>query len=141
LSVIIDRPLADVWRYVEQVERHTEWMSDAVSITLDGERTRGVGTTFECLTKVGPFRVVDRMTVTEWEPEKVMTIEHRGFVTGRGRFTLVPRSNDRTEFLWSEQLSFPWWMGGRAGVIAAKPVLRSIWRRNLLRLKQRVEES
>ncbi len=68
-----------------------------------------------------------------------MGIEHRGLVTGRGRFTLRRRRGDRTQFTWTERLTFPWWMGGAVGAFAAKPVLRAIWRRNLRRLKTIVE--
>ena len=31
---------------------------------------------------------------------------------GRGRFTLRRRPHGRTRFTWTEQLTFPWWMGG-----------------------------
>jgi hypothetical protein len=139
VGVTIDAPPAEVWRVVEPIERHVEWMADAVAITFTGMQTRGVGTTFDCLTKVGPFRLVDRMAITEWTPRKAMGIDHRGVVTGRGRFTLRRRRRDRTRFTWSEQLRFPWWMAGPLGVFAAQPVLRALWRRNLRRLKQLVE--
>jgi len=81
----------------------------------------------------------DRMTVTEWAPGRAMGIEHRGAVTGRGRFTLRRRPRGRTRFTWTERLEFPWWMGGPVGVLAARPVLRAVWRRNLRRLKRLVE--
>ena len=75
---------------IEPIERHVDWMADAESITFTSTTQRGVGTRFDCLTRVGPFRTTDRMTVTEWEPGRAMGIEHRGVVTGRGRFTLAP---------------------------------------------------
>jgi uncharacterized protein YndB with AHSA1/START domain len=139
VGVAIDAPPEHVWRAVEPIESHVEWMADAESITFTGARTRGVGTTFDCRTKVGPFRLVDRMTVTEWEPPRAMGIEHHGLVTGRGRFTLRSTLRGRTRFTWTERLVFPWWMGGPVGALAAKPVLRAIWRRNLRRLKDLVE--
>ena len=80
----------------------------------------------------------DRMTITEWEPERSMGIEHRGLVTGQGRFRLQG-FGDRTRFTWTEQLQFPWWLGGRVGALAAKPVLRHVWRRNLRTLAALVE--
>jgi polyketide cyclase/dehydrase/lipid transport protein len=139
VGVTIDAPPAEVWRVVEPIERHVEWMADAVAITFTGMQTRGVGTTFDCLTKVGPFRLVDRMVVTEWTPARTMGIEHRGAVSGRGRFRLRRRPRDRTRFTWSERLRFPWWMGGPVGALAAKPILRAIWRRNLRTLKGLIE--
>lgn len=123
-----------VWSVLEPIERHVEWMADAVSITFTSEQRRGVGTTFDCLTAIGPLRTVDRMVVTEWEPGRVMGIEHRGLFTGTGRFTLAPAGRDHTRFTWTEALRFPWWLGGPAGAFAAQPVLRAVWRRNLHRL-------
>jgi hypothetical protein len=139
VAVSIAASPAAVWRVIEPIERHVDWMADAVSITFVSSTRRGVGTSFDCLTRVGPFRTTDRMTVTEWAPERAMGIEHRGVVTGRGRFTLRRRPRGRTRFTWTEELDFPWWMGGAVGAFAARPVLRAVWRRNLRRLKRLVE--
>jgi hypothetical protein len=79
------------------------------------------------------------MTVTEWTPEWAMGIEHRGVVTGRGRFTLRRRLGGKTRFTWAEELTFPWWMGGAVGALAAKPALRAVWKRNLRRLQHLIE--
>ena len=140
VDVTIDAPAETVWQVVEPIEHHVDWMADAETIIFTSSQRRGVGTAFDCRTRVGPLRLTDRMIVTEWTPESVMGIEHRGIVTGRGRFTLQDRPGGRTLFSWSEQLVFPWWMGGPAGAFVASPVLRAIWRRNLRRLKQIVEE-
>ena len=139
VGITIDASTDDTWRIVEPIEHHVDWMADADTIRFTGKQTRGVGTTFDCRTKVGPVRLTDRMTITEWEPGRLMGIEHRGVVTGRGRFVLRRRRGGRTRFTWNERLSFPWWLGGEVGARLAKPVLRAIWRRNLRRLKVIVE--
>ncbi len=139
VGITIDAPPATTWAVVEPIEHHVDWMVDADSIRFTSSQTRGVGTAFDCVTKVGPIRLTDRMAVTEWEPGKRMGIRHDGIVTGQGRFTLRRSRGGRTRFTWNEKLIFPWWMGGPAGAIAAKPVLRAIWRRNLRRLKTIVE--
>jgi polyketide cyclase/dehydrase/lipid transport protein len=128
-----------VWSTIEPVEHHVDWMADAVSITFTGPTTRGAGTAFDCLTRVGPFRTTDHMVITEWEPGRAMGIEHRGAVTGHGRFTLQPDGDHRTRFTWRERLRLPMWMGGRFGEVIAKPVLMNMWQRNLARLKALVE--
>ena len=125
---------AAVWDVVEQIHAHPRWMRDAERITFIGPQMQGVGTEFDCRTVIGPLHVTDRMRVTEWEPEIAMGIEHRGAVSGRGRFSLAPTA-DGTEFCWRETLTFPWWMGGRAGEVAAKPVFERVWRANLDRLR------
>jgi hypothetical protein len=134
VSVVLAASPETVWNIIEPVERHVDWMADAEAITFDSEQTRGVGTRFTCLTKVGPIRLRDHMEITEWEPGRCMGVQHRGLVVGSGRFTLTAQGND-TLFAWEEDLTFPWWLGGQLGsAIGGKLVLSSIWKRNLRRL-------
>jgi uncharacterized protein YndB with AHSA1/START domain len=130
----------EVWRAVERIETHTEWMLDAERITFRSERHEGVGAEFDCLTRVGPLRTTDRFVVTRWEPGVAMGIEHVGAVTGVGEFHLRPLAGGTsTEFCWEETLTFPWWLGSRAGERCGRPVLARIWEGNLRRLKATVE--
>jgi uncharacterized protein YndB with AHSA1/START domain len=139
VCTLIEAPPARVWEIVEAIERHTDWMADAERITFVTPSTRGVGTAFDCLTRVGPVRLNDRMTVIEWDAGRSIGIEHRGIVRGAGRFTIAKRRHGRTRFCWHERLRFPWWMGGFVGERVAKPVLRKLWRGNLERLKHIAE--
>jgi len=139
VGVMIDAPPEVVWRTVEQIERHVDWMTDAVSINFTSATRRGEGTQFDCATRIGPLRMTDRMIITQWTPRRAIGIEHHGVVTGWGRFTLGRRRGNRTRFTWTERLRFPWWMGGPIGALAAKPILRAVWRRNLATLKRQVE--
>jgi tRNA A-37 threonylcarbamoyl transferase component Bud32/carbon monoxide dehydrogenase subunit G len=145
IDVKIDLPASPeiVWAYLRDITSHTEWMHDAVSIEFSGSQTEGVGTTFDCLTAVGPLRTNDRMEITSWEPDREMGVRHEGVVTGEGRFTLTPAGSptgSETRFSWSESLSLPWFFGGRLGEIVASPVLTMIWRRNLRGLRARIIE-
>ena len=82
------------------------------------------------------------MTITEWVPGEAMGVRHTGVVTGTGRFTLVETENGQTLFTWTEDLSFPWWLGGKLGeIVGGKVVMRFIWRRNLVALKKLVESA
>jgi hypothetical protein len=81
------------------------------------------------------------MEVTEWSPGRTMGVRHVGLVTGSGRFTLRPRRRGRTRFVWSERLTFPWWLGGPVGALAATPVFHLVWRSNLRRLRGLVEDA
>jgi hypothetical protein len=115
-------------------------MHDAEAIRITSSTRRGVGTTFDCDTRAGPLRTVDRMEVVEWRPRKAMGVRHVGAVSGEGRFTLRSLGPGRTRFTWRERLVFPWWLGGRVGGVVGAEVLRVIWKRNLRNLKQMVED-
>ena len=133
VSIEIEATPEKVWQIVEPIERHVDWMHDAVAIRFTSDQTRGVGTAFLCDTKVGPIRLTDKMEITEWVPGKAMGVKHIGIVTGTGVFTLESLSNGaRTLFKWEEKLVFPWFLGGPLGAfIGGKIVLRQIWKRNL----------
>jgi hypothetical protein len=133
VSVTVDASPDEVWDDVRHLGSHVEWMADAESITFTSERHDGVGTTFDCVTRVGPIRLTDRMAITEWSPGRAMGVRHTGLVTGTGRFTLRRRLGRRTRFTWQERLDVPWWLGGPL----ATPVLYLVWRRNLHRLRAR----
>ncbi len=130
-----------VWEVLEPIERHVDWMADAVAIRFVSDQHRGVGTRFLCDTKVGPITLTDHMEVTEWEPGDSMGVKHTGVVTGSGVFALTPIDlGRRTRFTWTEDLSFPWFLGARIGeVIGGQVVMKAIWRRNLRKLKTVVE--
>ena len=142
VSIDLDAPVERVWEVIEPIERHVDWMHDAVAIRFESEQTRGVGTRFLCDTKVGPIRLVDRMEITEWRPGAAMGVRHVGLVTGSGVFTLVPIDLDRrTRFTWEESLTFPWWLGGPLGaLVGGRLALRPIWRRNLRGLRRLVDQ-
>ena len=134
VSTYLPATLERVWEDVRDLGSHVEWMADAEEIRFTSETRAGVGTTFECDTKVGPLRLVDRMEVVEWQEREAIGVRHTGLVTGTGRFTLE-REGDGTRFTWEEELAIPWWFGGSL----AAPVLRLVWVRNLRRLRRRFE--
>lgn len=135
----IDATPAQVWDGLADISTHVEWMADAEAIRFTSDRREGVGTTFDCDTKVGPFRLVDRMEITSWEPSRRMGVRHVGLVTGTGEFTMAATPDGATELTWTESLRFPWWLAGPVGAAVARPVLRAIWRGNLRRLRERIE--
>jgi len=114
-------------------------MKDAVEIRHTSKEQHSVGATFDCDTRIGPFRMTDRMVITEWLPAKLMSVRHAGIVTGTGTFMLAA-DGDMTVFSWREHLRFPWRFGGPIGSVVAKPIFVALWRGNLQRLKQRVEQ-
>jgi hypothetical protein len=128
------------WSAIEKLETHVNWMADAESIAFTTAQHSGVGTMFDCVTRIGPIRLVDAMSITRWVQGEAMGVEHRGVVRGSGVFTLRAIGDRRTLFSWEEALTFPWWLGGSIGESVARPLLTRIWRGNLVRLKRMVEE-
>lgn len=135
----INAPVSATWSSLEQIGTHVDWMADARSIRFTTNMHQGVGTEFECVTVVGPIRLTDIMSITEWEPREAMGVDHRGVVRGTGRFTLRELPGDRTDFCWEERLTFPWWLGGAIGERVAQPILTRLWRGNLARLRRLIE--
>ncbi len=141
VSIDINAGTQRVWEIVEPIERHVDWMADAVAIRFKTDHTRGTGTQFYCDTKVGPINLVDEMTITSWVPHKAMGVTHTGVVTGIGEFTLEPLSPTSTRFVWTEELVFPWWLGGNLGALTGGHiVMKAIWRKNLRNLKKLAEQ-
>lgn len=138
VSVFIPAAPEAVWADLSHLESHAEWMADAEEIQFLGERRTGVGTRIAVATRVGPFRTNDVMEFTAWDPPRTMAVTHQGLFTGSGRFTLDPEAGG-TRFAWSEQIRFPWFLGGPVGAWTARPILGAIWRRNLRRLAARFE--
>lgn len=126
----------EVWADIAHIDRHVEWMADARSVAFLGEQREGVGTRIEVETRVGPLRTTDIMEFTAWDPPRRMGVRHDGLISGTGYFDLLP-VDGATHFTWHEELTFPWWLGGRLGAWLARPVLSLVWRRNLDRLRRR----
>ncbi len=138
ISMVVRAPRRRVWKHLSDLGSHVQWMADAEAIRFIGRQREGVGTEYDCDTRIGPFRTVDRMVVTEWRPRRALAVRHAGIVSGHGRFTLGGRGR-RTRVTWEERLRLPWRLGGPLGAPLAKRVLRRVWRGNLVRFKRRVE--
>lgn len=137
LTIEIAAPPDRVWAELADLGSHHLWMSDAAAIVFEGPQRSGVGTRMRVATRVGPLRTTDLMIVTQWDEGKLMEVDHEGAVSGSGRFEIQPQDSG-TRLIWSEELRFPWWLGGGLGAWVAGPILKRIWRANLGRLAARV---
>lgn len=135
ILVVRDIPASPerVWAELRDISRHVRWMADARAIEFLTTQREGVGVTFTCLTQVGPLRLLDRMTVTQWRDGEAMGVRHEGLVTGEGLFTLEALPTG-TRVCWEEDLRLPWYYGGPVGTLFARILLRTIWAGNLRRL-------
>ncbi len=141
VSVSVRLPLSiqQAWQKLSDLEDHVNWMADAERIDFEGDQRSGAGVVMNVLTRVGPFTTTDVIEVVEWDPPRLIGVEHTGLFTGRGRFLLDATDDRDTLFTWEEEIIFPWYLGGPFGAAVAKPVLSLIWKRNLARLKGSLE--
>jgi hypothetical protein len=131
----MDAPHERVWEAMADLGSHDTWMKDAKRIVFVHDQRRGKGTRMEVVTVVGPFRLLDRMEVIGWEEGRSIEVAHQGLVRGRGELSAEPQAGG-TLVTWREELTFPWWLGGRLIAWLARPVLARIWRGNLRRLEK-----
>ena len=129
VSIVIRACRREVWKVIADVPGHVAWMADAHSIRVTGPGR------FECETRVGPLRTLDKMEIVEWKPGRVLGVRHDGLVKGTGRFVLSWAGPRLTRFTWSESLDLPWYFAPPVGRL----VLKAIWRRNLRTLKRQIE--
>lgn len=134
LSRITTPESADsLWAALADIPSHTRWMADAVAIRFLSDQRSGVGTRFECDTRIGPLSTTDVIEITDWEEGRRIGVTHSGLVTGSGAFELWDNDTERV-VSWTESLTFPWMFGGRLGELIARPLMARIWRANLRRL-------
>ncbi|MBA2337995.1 MAG: SRPBCC family protein [Acidimicrobiia bacterium] len=136
IEQLVAAPRSVVWDDLSDLASHPDWMRDAVALTVEDNGPRGLGTTVEVVTRIGPLRTTDHMVVTGWEPPQRIAVHHRGAVAGDGEFTLEDRGA-YTLVRWVECLRLPWWFGGAVGAVLARPLLARVWRGNLRRFAAR----
>ena len=138
VSIPISAPVEVVWERLSDLPSHSVWMTDAASIFFLTDQRRGVGVRMKVPTRVGPLRVVDLMEVDEWDELQRIGVRRVGRIGGRGQFRLTGDRNSSVLTL-TEQLHFPWYMGGVIAEWFARPILRRVFLANLIRFGRWVE--
>ena len=139
VAIDIDAPPEAVWRVVEPVEDHVDWMATRRRSASPPSRREAWATTTVVDTKVGPLHVSDHMTITEWVEGEVIGVEHTGVVTGRAATLRRTGKAARRSAGTRTSTSRGGWAGWWARPSAAGSSSR-VWRRNLQALKHLVEE-
>ena len=140
VSTIINKPLKVVWDEVKIMKNHVNWMQDAAKIDFLSLNESGIDTKMKVLTKVGPFSLNDIITVTKWEEMNSIGVVHEGIVTGEGAFYLSENDDNSTKFEWIEELKAPYYLGGPIAEFFGGFVLKFIWKKNLMNLKNILEK-
>jgi hypothetical protein len=119
-----------VWSVLADWRRYAEWMPDVAWVRQVGSG-QGASLRLAVRTKVlGVPLVTDEMAVTQWDPPRLMAIEHRGLVRGGGEWRLEPVPSG-TRFVWVEDLSMPPPVLGSLALLVYSPVLRWTFGRSM----------
>lgn len=124
-TVDVDAPPEQVFAALVDWTTQGEWMLLTDVRTVDGA-AQGVGGRIEATTGVplpGGRRlgVLDKMTITSWDPPHAVDVVHTGrVVRGTGSFQVRPRGTGST-FVWVETLDLPLGALGRLGWPLVKP--------------------
>jgi hypothetical protein len=127
-SICIDAPVAEVWRWLADLEAITLWSSTVLRASCPGERT-GVGAERICDLRGG---VVLRERWLEWDEGRSFTYEGRGLplvAVATNRWVLTP-ADDRTLLTSTATLGLKGRVAGRAlepvfGLLARRTAARS----------------
>jgi len=109
--------IAHVWDRLTDWTSHSAWIPNTV-VTISKE-TKGLGTEFVGITRIGPLRLDDPMTVSEFQSPKEgrasCTIIKTGSVLGgTAGFVLTALDNSTTRLDWFEEIYLKpkgifWW--------------------------------
>ena len=131
-------PRERAWAALTDWERQAEWMADADSVTVLGDRREGIGTRVAVKTRLfGIPMFTEVLEVVAWEAPALIDVSHTGPVRGVGRWRLT-RTGDQTDFLWAEEVRLAIPLLGEAAARVYAPVMRRLMSRAIRRLGERL---
>jgi uncharacterized membrane protein len=90
-SVVIDRPLAEVFAYVIDIENMPVWSSEVEKAWKTSEGPMGKGTTFSSTAKVLGRQIENTIEVTDYEPNSKWSLKPTsGPVSGEIEYHFEP---------------------------------------------------
>src|SRR5689334_20028184 len=108
LTVDIDHPAERVWAGLVDWPTHGSWMPMTTVAVVGGGPGQGKGERIEAKTGLGPLGVLDKMTITEWDPPRRLTVDHTGrMIQGTAWFEVQPLGETRARVVWREDLVPP----------------------------------
>jgi uncharacterized protein YndB with AHSA1/START domain len=130
-----------VWHLITDWERQSDWMLEARDFVVTTPFREGVGVEGEATVSIGGITTRDKVRVTRWEPDKRLTIEHDGWVSGVGEMILTEIGPGSTHIFWREELRPPMGVLGAIGMSAFRPLMQRIFDRDLKVLASLTERS
>ena len=130
MSELLPGPPEVVWELITDWEHQDDWMLEASDFEVISEQRAGIGVRAEATIKIAGIKTRDEVRVVAWEPPKLLSIEHLGWVSGRGVLHLTPVA-EGTHIYWREELKPPLGILGALGMTLFAPVMRRIFKRDL----------
>jgi uncharacterized membrane protein len=116
-SIVINRPIDEVFAFVANFENHPQWESNFQKVKLLSSTPSGVGTTYQCDMKLPGQTATSKFEITEYEVNKKIAFEGEPAgpakpdgsflfeaVPGGTKITLVPQPKFRGFFKLLEPL-------------------------------------
>ena len=140
-SIEIKRPPADVFGYLDEIDRHGEWQEDLVSVTVETAGPTRVGSRARELRKVPGMEREFTYEVTEHDPpHRVSFAGVDGPLRPRGTVTLTPTADGAGTRLELEFDLEPHGLGYLFAWLGRRNARTTI-PRDLRNLKQRLERA
>jgi uncharacterized membrane protein len=137
-NIRIAAPRDQVWRYVSEPERYSEFMVGSRWEPVPGEPASGLRGRFEISIEVRSIDLGGVVEVVEWDPPHELAWTNITGIDQRGRWILRER-DDRTNATLRVSYQVP---GGVLALVASqlgRPIIRRDVRRSLTALKEVVE--
>ena len=139
-SIIINASQQTVFDYVSDWEKQSDWIKFTTVQTLSNAAQDDVN--LLAVTRIGPFKLLDTMVVTTWQPHERIIVEHTGrLVLGKGIFSVKSLSDNKCEFTWQEITPVPLGQVGMIVLAVMKPLFRIPFNLSLKKLKSNIESA
>lgn len=80
VSIVINRPISDVFAFVANFENHPKWETDFQEVKRISSKPGGVGTTYQCVLKFPGQTATSKFEITEYMLDQ--KIAYEGEVAG-----------------------------------------------------------
>ena len=137
-SIRIAAPRDQVWRYVSEPERYSEFMVGSAWAPVPGEPTSGPRARFAIDIEVGSIDLGGLVEFVEWDPPHELSWTNITGIDQRGRWILRECPGDQTDATLRVSYQVP---GGVLALVASqlgKPIIRRDVRRSLEALREAV---
>jgi hypothetical protein len=139
LDVIIDAPAERVFAALTDWVGQGDWMLGTRVEVRSGDG-HSVGSTLAAWTGLGPVGFWDTMVITAWDPPHRVDVLHTGrLVRGLGVMEVFELPDQRSRFVWREELDLPLGVLGRIGWPVARPAFLAGVKASLGRFARLVE--